>query len=57
MMTEGRLGFRAFHEGARDRREVDFLELRRRLAAGEAWSDELVESLLAPLRPAAEVAR
>jgi 6-oxo-cyclohex-1-ene-carbonyl-CoA hydrolase len=48
MMTEGRLGFRAFHEGARDRREVDFLALRRRLAAGEPWS----ESLLEPLRPA-----
>jgi len=51
MMTEGRLGFRAFHEGARDRREVDFLELRRRLATGEPWSDELTESMLAPLRP------
>jgi len=57
MMTEGRLGFRAFHEGARDRREVDFLELRRRLAAGEPWSDVLVESLLAPLRPPAEAVR
>ncbi|KAB2968445.1 MAG: 6-oxocyclohex-1-ene-1-carbonyl-CoA hydratase [Thermoanaerobaculia bacterium] len=52
MMTEGRAGFRAFHEGARDRREVDFLEVRRRLAEGEPWSDELTESLLAPLRPA-----
>ena len=51
MMTEGRLGFRAFHEGDRDRREVDFLELRRRLAAGEPWSEELVEAMLAPLRP------
>ena len=52
MMTEGRLGFRAFHEGSRERREVDFLELRRRLAAGETWREELVEELLAPLRPA-----
>ena len=51
MMTEGRLGFRAFHEGARERREVDFLELRRRLAAGEPWGEELTEALLAPLRP------
>ena len=34
MMTEARLGFRAFNEGPRGRREVDFLELRRRLAAG-----------------------
>ncbi len=55
MMTEGRLGFRAFHEGARDRREVDFIALRRRLAEGEPWSDELTESLLAPLRPEAKV--
>ena len=53
MMTEGRTGFRAFHEGARDRREIDFLDLRRRLAAGEPWSEELIEALLAPLRPAA----
>jgi len=52
MMTEGRLGFRAFHEGARDRREVDFLELRRRLAAGEPWSERLTDELIAPLRPA-----
>jgi 6-oxo-cyclohex-1-ene-carbonyl-CoA hydrolase len=51
MATEGRLGFRAFHEGGRERREVDFLDLRRRLARGAEWSDELVEELLAPLRP------
>ncbi len=51
MMTEGRTGFRAFHEGSRERREIDFLELRRRLAAGEPWSEELTESLVAPLRP------
>jgi 6-oxo-cyclohex-1-ene-carbonyl-CoA hydrolase len=46
MMTEGRLGFRAFHEGVRGRREVDFLELRRRLARGEAWGDALVDAML-----------
>jgi 6-oxo-cyclohex-1-ene-carbonyl-CoA hydrolase len=57
MMTEGRAGFRAFHEGGRDRREVDFLELRRRLAAGEPWGDELTESLLAPLRTHQAVTR
>lgn len=51
MMTEGRAGFRAFHEGTKERREVDFLELRRRLAEGEPWSEDLVESMLAPLRP------
>jgi 6-oxo-cyclohex-1-ene-carbonyl-CoA hydrolase len=52
MMTEGRTGFRAFHEGDRNRREIDFLDLRRRLARGEPWSEELTESLIAPLRPA-----
>ena len=51
MMTEGRTGFRAFHEGSRERREIDFLELRRRLAAGEPWSEQLTEELVAPLRP------
>jgi 6-oxo-cyclohex-1-ene-carbonyl-CoA hydrolase len=51
MMTEGRTGFRAFHEGSKERREIDFLELRRRLAAGEPWSEELTEALIAPLRP------
>lgn len=50
MMTEARLGFRAFHEAKGDRREVDFLELRRRLADGETWSDALVEAMLEPLR-------
>jgi 6-oxo-cyclohex-1-ene-carbonyl-CoA hydrolase len=57
MMTEGRAGFRAFHEGARDRREIDFLELRRRLAEGEPWSEGLAEELLAPLRPTAAESR
>ena len=46
MMTEAKAGFRAFHEGTRETgREVDFVELRRRLAEGEAWSDELVRAI------------
>ena len=45
MMTEGRAGFRAFNEGPRERREVDFLELRRRLAQGAAWDEELFEAI------------
>lgn len=52
MMTEGRLGFRAFHEATGDRREVDFLDLRRRLASGEDWGDPLLDAMLAPLRGA-----
>jgi 6-oxo-cyclohex-1-ene-carbonyl-CoA hydrolase len=47
MMTEGRTGFRAFHEGTRQCREADFLLLRRRLAEGAAWGEALVEQVLA----------
>ena len=47
MMTEGRAGFRAFHEGSRACREPDFLLLRRRLAEGATWGDELTEAILA----------
>jgi 6-oxo-cyclohex-1-ene-carbonyl-CoA hydrolase len=47
MMTEGRAGFRAFHEGGRACREVDFLLLRRRLAQGAVWDEALVEEVLA----------
>lgn len=45
MLTEARAGFRAFAEGAKGSREVDFVELRRRLASGENWSDELIEAI------------
>jgi 6-oxo-cyclohex-1-ene-carbonyl-CoA hydrolase len=47
MMTEGRTGFRAFHEGSRECREPDFLLLRRRLAEGAIWGEELVDDVLA----------
>lgn len=46
MMTEAAAGFRAFHEGSKDHREVDFHELRRRLSVGERWTPEFVESLI-----------
>ena len=46
MMTEAKAGFQAFHRGSREvGREVDFLELRRRLARGEAWGDELIRAI------------
>ncbi len=46
MMTEARAGFRAFNEGTRETgREVDFVALRRALAANTPWSDELTESI------------
>ncbi len=47
MMTEARAGFRAFHEGNKACREVDFLLLRRRLAEGRKWGDELIDEILA----------
>lgn len=42
MMTEAHAGFRAFNEGPKGRREIDFVDLRRRLARGERWGDELI---------------
>lgn len=47
MMTEGRAGFRAFNEGTKEvGREIDFAKLRRLLAEGEVWSDELTEKVM-----------
>jgi 6-oxo-cyclohex-1-ene-carbonyl-CoA hydrolase len=47
MMTEGRTGFRAFHEGSRECRDADFILLRRLLAEGRTWDAELTEEVLA----------
>ncbi|MFQ6614844.1 MAG: enoyl-CoA hydratase-related protein, partial [Fidelibacterota bacterium] len=46
MMTEAKAGFRAFNEGPKGNREVDFILLRQKLAAGEPWSEDLVEAIL-----------
>jgi 6-oxocyclohex-1-ene-carbonyl-CoA hydrolase len=47
MMTEARAGFRAFNEGTRETgREVDFIALRRWLAANTPWSEQLTESIM-----------
>ena len=47
MMTEARAGFRAFNEGTKETgREIDFIGLRRALAANTPWSDELTASIL-----------
>jgi 6-oxo-cyclohex-1-ene-carbonyl-CoA hydrolase len=45
MLAEGRAGFRAFNEGPKGNREVDFLELRRAIARGEPFLDELVDRI------------
>ena len=46
MMTEARAGFRAFNEGPKHQREVDFHELRRALAAAHPWDDALLARIL-----------
>lgn len=47
MMTEGRAGFQAFNGGNKEvGREVDFVELRRRLSRGEEWGKELTDAVM-----------
>ena len=46
MMTEARAGFRAFNEGTKEKREADFILLRRSLAEGETWDEALIEKIL-----------
>lgn len=46
MMTEGRAGFRAFNEGPRQQREVDFHALRRALADAQPWDEQLLARIL-----------
>ena len=41
MMTEAKAGFQAFNAGPAGHREVDFIELRRRLALGHTWDEEM----------------
>ena len=53
MMTEANAGFKAFHYGTKQQREVNFIKLRQRLAEGAAWNDELVEEI-APWVPSTE---
>jgi len=45
MMTEARAGFTAFNEGSKDDREVDFVLLRQKLAAGESWVGPLHDAI------------
>jgi len=46
MMNEARAGFRAFNEGQGKDREIDFIGLRKALAEGRPWGDDLIESVL-----------
>jgi 6-oxo-cyclohex-1-ene-carbonyl-CoA hydrolase len=45
MVTEARAGFTAFNEGPKDDREVDFVKLRQRLAAGASWVGPLHDDI------------
>jgi 6-oxo-cyclohex-1-ene-carbonyl-CoA hydrolase len=45
MMTEAKAGFRAFNEGPKGKREVDFIKLRQLLAQGHQWDDELIRAI------------
>ena len=51
MVTEARAGFTAFNEGPKDDREVDFVLLRQRIAAGAPWVGGLHEDIQ-PKKPA-----
>ena len=46
--TEGSAGFPAFHYGDRGEREIDFVALRRRLAEGARWDEEMVQAVMLP---------
>ena len=48
MNTEAKAGFPAFHYGAKGHREVDFCALRRLLAEGRPFDDELIEKIMPP---------
>jgi 6-oxo-cyclohex-1-ene-carbonyl-CoA hydrolase len=45
MVTEARAGFTAFNEGPKDEREVDFILLRQKIAAGEPWVGGLHDAI------------
>jgi len=45
MMTEAKAGFKAFNDGPKDNREVDFIKLRQLLAEGKEWNEELIKAI------------
>jgi 6-oxo-cyclohex-1-ene-carbonyl-CoA hydrolase len=45
MVTEARAGFTAFNAGPKDDREVDFVLLRQKIAAGESWVGPLHDAI------------
>jgi len=57
MMTEANAGFRAFHYGTKEQREVDFIRLRQRLAQGAHWGEELVQEIAPWVRESSKVGK
>ena len=45
MVTEARAGFTAFNDGPKDEREVDFIKLRQKIAAGQPWVGTLHDEI------------
>lgn len=45
MMTEAKAGFKAFNDGPRGNREIDFIKLRQLLAEGMEWNDEMFKAI------------
>lgn len=41
MLSEAKAGFRAFNEGSKENREIDFIKLRQLLAEGHEWNEQL----------------
>ncbi len=41
MLSEAKAGFKAFNDGPKENREVDFVKLRQLLAEGHEWNEEL----------------
>jgi 6-oxocyclohex-1-ene-carbonyl-CoA hydrolase len=45
MMTEAKAGFRAFNSGPKNDREVNFIKLRRLLAEGREWDEQMHQQI------------
>ena len=45
MVTEARAGFTAFNDGPKENREVDFIKLRQKIAAGQSWVGNLHDEI------------
>ena len=50
MATEAKAGFPAFHYGTRGNRQVDFIRLRRLIAEGRAFDDDLIREIMPAMK-------